>query len=200
MAAVQRSLFVMADGVTSIKIVFLGDSGVGKTSIVTRYVTGSAPTVHAPTVGAAFGAKDLEVDGTVYQLLIWDTAGQELFRGLAPMYYRSAKVAIVVFDVGIRNSFVAVEYWISELRDNCDDNIRLIICGNKIDRSEREIDREFAESEAARLGALYTETSAETGVGVNRVFEMAVQEVMKVTYDDVKDSAVLSHREPGTCC
>ena len=170
----------MTDGATSIKVVFLGDSGVGKTSIVTRYVTGTTPTAHSPTVGAAFGAKDVEVEGTMYQLLIWDTAGQELFRGLAPMYYRSAKVAIVVFDVSAKNTFVAVEYWISELRDNCDENIALIICGNKIDKeSAREVEREFAESEAKRLGAMYTETSAQTGFGINRIFEMSVQEVMK---------------------
>ena len=107
---------------TTVKVVLLGDSGVGKTSIVTRYTTGIVQQSVKPTVGAAFVTKELTVENQEFELLIWDTAGQEVYRGLAPMYYRSAGIAIIVYDVVRAQTYQSVSYWIKELKANVDKN------------------------------------------------------------------------------
>lgn len=159
----------------AVKIVLLGDSGVGKTSIVTQYVSGEIPETVNPTIGAAFVTKDVSVSGSNLELLIWDTAGQEVYRGLAPMYYRSALIAFIVFDVTKQESFDSVSYWIKELRTNGEENIIISIVGNKVDLDERrEVEYSKAEAMAQENGALYCETSAQTGAGVERMFQVAL--------------------------
>ncbi|KAH0788777.1 small GTP-binding protein [Histomonas meleagridis] len=164
----------------AVKLVLLGDSGVGKTSIVTQYVSGSAPENVNPTIGAAFVTKDVNIDGQQLELLIWDTAGQEVYRGLAPMYYRSALIAIIVFDVTKAESFDSVSYWIRELKTNVEENIVILVCGNKTDlEDKRVIEFQSASSMASENGALYAETSASTGSGVDRMFQMAINNLLQ---------------------
>ncbi|KAH0790108.1 small GTP-binding protein [Histomonas meleagridis] len=164
----------------AVKLVLLGDSGVGKTSIVTQYVSGSAPENVNPTIGAAFVTKDVTINDQQLELLIWDTAGQEVYRGLAPMYYRSALIAIIVFDVTKAESFDSVSYWIRELKTNVEENIVILVCGNKTDlEDKRVIEFQSASSMAAENGALYAETSASTGSGVDRMFQMAINNLLQ---------------------
>ena len=168
----------MAEG-NAIKLVLLGDSGVGKTSIVTQYVSGNLPENMNPTIGAAFVTKEVTIDNQQLELLIWDTAGQEVYRGLAPMYYRSALIAIIVFDVTKNESFDSVSYWIRELKTNVEENIIILVCGNKIDLEEkRSIEYQTASSMAQENGALYAETSARTGAGVERMFQMVLSHLL----------------------
>lgn len=170
----------MGDSNNSIKLVLLGDSSVGKTSIVTQYVSGSAPESVNPTIGAAFVTKDVTVDGQALELLIWDTAGQEVYRGLAPMYYRSALIAIIVYDVTKAESFDSVSYWIRELKTNVEEDIIILVCGNKIDLEEkRAVEFQQASSMAQENGALYAETSAVTGAGVERMFQLAISTLLQ---------------------
>ena len=170
----------MADGGNAIKLVLLGDSGVGKTSIVTQYVSGSAPENVNPTIGAAFVTKDVLIDGQQLELLIWDTAGQEVYRGLAPMYYRSALIAFIVYDVTKAESFDSVSYWIKELKTNVEESIIILVCGNKIDLEEkRAIEFQSAQAMASENGALYAETSASTGAGIDRMFQLAISTLLK---------------------
>ena len=153
----------MCEALSSVKLVLLGDSGVGKTSIVTQYVSGNAPDSVKPTIGAAFVTKEVSIEGHQLELLIWDTAGQEVYRGLAPMYYRSALIAIICYDVTRAQSFDSVSYWIKELKTNVDGNIVIVVCGNKIDlEDQRVIDATTAQTNAESNGALYAETSAST--------------------------------------
>lgn len=166
---------------TTVKVVLLGDSGVGKTSIVTRYTTGIVQLSVKPTVGAAFVTKELSVEGQDFELLIWDTAGQEVYRGLAPMYYRSAGIAIIVFDVVRPQTYQSVSYWIKELKANVDKNTVLVVCANKVDKDEPRVpDAEVAQKFAQENGALYVETSAISGIGIDRLFQAAVQQYIKV--------------------
>jgi Rab family protein len=163
---------------TSVKLVLLGDSGVGKTSIVSQYIIGAVTDSVNPTIGAAFVTKNATIDGKPYELLIWDTAGQEVYRGLAPMYYRSALVAIIVFDVTSKTSYGSVDYWIKELRANVEEGITILVCGNKIDLGDkRSVEGIQASAWAAEKGALYAETSAVTGTGVDRMFQLALSKV-----------------------
>ena len=163
------------DSVLSIKIVLLGDSGVGKTSIVAQYVSGSTPDTIKPTVGAAFFTKETFLNGKSLELLIWDTAGQEVYRGLAPMYYRSAKIAIIVFDITNMKSFESVSYWTKELRENVDGALTIVVCGNKSDLEEgRIISPEVAQKKVEEFNGIYVETSASTGQGIDRLFQAAL--------------------------
>ena len=177
----------MADA-NAVKLVLLGDSGVGKTSIVTQYVSGTAPDNVNPTIGAAFVTKGVNIDGQQLELLIWDTAGQEVYRGLAPMYYRSALIAIIVFDVTKAESFDSVSYWIKELKTNVEESIVILVCGNKIDLEEkRVIEFQSANSMANENGALYAETSASSGAGVDRMFQVAISNLLQ-TKGNIIDS------------
>jgi Rab family protein len=164
----------------AIKLVLLGDSGVGKTSIVTQYVSGTVPENVNPTIGAAFVTKEVSIEGQNLELLIWDTAGQEVYRGLAPMYYRSALIAIIVYDVTNQESYNSVSYWIRELQTNVEENIVILVCGNKIDlEDKRVVQFQTASALAAERGALYSETSATTNAGVDRMFQMAISSHLK---------------------
>ena len=188
-----------------IKIVFLGESGVGKTTIVTRYATGSVPEVSAPTVGAAFVSKETVINGKSYSLLIWDTAGQELYRGLAPMYYRNADIAIITFDITRKKTFEAVTYWLEQLRENSEQDVIIILCGNKCDRENREI--ENGEKFAADNDLLYCETSAKSGSGLDRLFQLAimaydnnVSAVPTSSISQTVDIDIVPEKKKGGCC
>jgi Rab family protein len=165
---------------SAVKLVLLGETGVGKTSVVQHYISGMAPERVNPTIGAAFVTKIVTCQDKQLELLIWDTAGQEVYRGLAPMYYRSALIAIIVFDVTKRDSFEAVDYWIRELKKNVADGIIIMICGNKTDLVDRRIvDFQEASSFASDKGVLYAETSAMTGAGVESMFQIALSALLR---------------------
>ncbi|OHT14982.1 small GTP-binding protein [Tritrichomonas foetus] len=192
--------------VTSIKLVLLGDSGVGKTSIVTQYVNGRLPENVKPTIGAAFVTKELTLNNQDIELLIWDTAGQEVYRGLAPMYYRSALIAIIVYDVTSVSSFESVSYWIKELKSNVDGSIVILVCGNKTDLADmRAIDGGTAQDCAETSGALYTETSASNGTGIDRMFQMAVSKLFTIRSSTPTNNKGVNinnqnNEKPSGCC
>jgi len=165
----------------SLKIVFLGDSMVGKTCLIGNFVSGNAPDNVIPTIGAAFVSKEIEIMGKQVEVLIWDTAGQELYRGLAPIYYRDADIAIICFDVTSSQSYDSIQYWISELNKNCEKNIIIVICGNKIDLEEKRV-IQFSSPQAAaeEIDAIYSETSAITGFGVERMFQTAISKYIDI--------------------
>lgn len=174
----------------TVKVVLLGDSGVGKTSIVNRYTTGVVQLSVKPTIGAAFVTKEISVEGKDCELLIWDTAGQEVYRGLAPMYYRSAAIAIIVYDCIRPQTYQSVSYWIKELRMNVDKNTVIVVCANKIDREEpKNPESEVAQKFAFDNGALFIETSAISGIGIDRLFQMAVLEYSRSAPEPVEPKA-----------
>ena len=170
----------MKENSSELKIVFLGDSGVGKTSILSFFVSGNKLESSNPTIGAAYVSKTINCNGIPVDLMIWDTAGQEMYRGLAPMYYRNASIAVIVFDLTLASTFNSVNYWITELKKNIGEEINLIICGNKLDLAEeRAISFEIIEEIEKKNNSLYIETSAFTGVGIERMFQLAVDSVLK---------------------
>lgn len=183
--------------VSSVKIVFLGDSGVGKTSIIHYWSNGARLETTEPTVGAAFTNREFNYNGKTYQLLVWDTAGQEQYHAIAPMYYRSASIAIVVYDVTSYNSFRSIERWITELKDHTMENAVIMVVGNKTDLS-REIEQSFASEQARALGAIYAECSAATGVGVSHLFERALQAL--VLHDEERVETSLKEMSASTSC
>jgi len=155
------------------KIVLLGDSGVGKTSIALRFVKEMFPENPNSTVGATFLTKRILVDNIKIKLQIWDTAGQERFRSLAPMYYRGAQCAILVFDLTSDETFAKVKDWVKELKNASTEDMLLAIVGNKLDLSEeigRRIEKSKCQEYASSIGGLYFETSAKTNLGIEDLF------------------------------
>lgn len=152
------------------KIVLVGDTGVGKTSLVRRYVWGVFSEELPRTVGVDFYVKDLKVDGRDVRLVIWDLAGQGRFTFVRYVFYRGAKGAMVVFDLSREETFKAVTSWVWEVRQHCG-VIPILLIGNKLDL-ERRVKREEVEKMAKQLGVDgYAEVSAKTGQGVSEAFE-----------------------------
>jgi len=165
----------MSKKVTSIdaKVVLLGDTGVGKTSVALRFVQDAFTTRTAPTVGASFLTKVMLVEDCKIKLRLWDTAGQERFRSLAPMYYRQACAAVIVFDITREDSFHKMCDWVRELQINLAEEIILVVVGNKKTDLEqlRKVSKANAEEYARSIGALkYIEASAKTGEGIGDIF------------------------------
>ena len=160
-----------------VKVVLLGHSTVGKTCIATRYVRGTFLQSTISTVGASYLTKSFTLGQDQFDFNIWDTAGQELYRSLTPMYYRNAHAAFVVFDITNRASFVAAEKWIDELREG-NDNVFIILLGNKIDLADqRVVDEKEGAQLANKYGIQYIETSACTGVGIDKAFQTIIMQI-----------------------
>ncbi|KAK9797374.1 hypothetical protein WJX73_006701 [Symbiochloris irregularis] len=160
-----------------VKLVLLGDSGVGKSCLVLRYVRRQFDPQSQVTVGAAFMSHSVHLpDGSTVKFEIWDTAGQERYASLAPLYYRGAAAAAIVYDITNPDSFQKAKHWVGELKKNAGDNIVIVLVGNKSDLVEnRVISIEDGEELASQHSMLFAETSAKTAAGVSTVFELIAQ-------------------------
>ena len=187
------------------KVVFVGDTQVGKTCIITRLVTGSFRENNLATIGAAFQTHVISTDQGAVSMQIWDTAGQEKYRALAPMYYRSADVAVLCFDLTNMASFQAMDQWANELEEKAPPNLQLVIVGNKSDLAgERVVAREVAENYAKQHGAVfYKEVSAKTGDGVTELFvgaaKLAVKAENAIFAKETELQADQPARKKGCC-
>lgn len=153
------------------KVVLIGNTAVGKTSIINQFVYGTSSPEHQPTIGIDFFAKSVS-DGTkTTRMQIWDTAGQEKFHALIPSYIRNSTVAVMVFDITSTASFEDVKKWHKTVDDIA--NPALVVVGNKVDlESERTVTIEQAKEYAQTINASYIETSARTPINVTELFEM----------------------------
>jgi small GTP-binding protein len=149
----------------------LGDTSVGKSSIVIRFVKGQFSEYQESTIGAAFLTQTVPVNDYTVKFEIWDTAGQERYHSLAPMYYRGAPAAIIVYDITSRESFQRAEQWVKELQRQGNPDVVIALAGNKIDRDEeREVSADEAKSYADHNNLLFMETSAKTNVNIREIF------------------------------
>ncbi|KAG8936213.1 GTP-binding protein of the rab/ypt [Tulasnella sp. 419] len=155
------------------KLVLLGESAVGKSSLVLRFVRDQFDDYRESTIGAAFLTQTVTVDEqTVVKFEIWDTAGQERYKSLTPIYYRNANCAVVVYDVTVQASFEKARSWIRELQRQADPSILVYLCGNKSDLAAtmRQVSQEEAKKFAEEEGLLWGEASAKTGENVHEIF------------------------------
>jgi Ras-related protein Rab-18 len=167
------------DILTTLKVLIIGQSGVGKSSLLLRFTDDVFDPDQPATIGVDFKVKTLEVDGNLVKLAIWDTAGQERFRTLTPSYYRGAQGAILVYDVNSRPSFDRLEAWIHELNTySTKSNIIKMLVGNKIDK-DRVVTREEGLQFARRHTMLFIEASAKSKEGVQCAFEELVQKIIQ---------------------
>jgi len=191
------------------KIVVLGNSGVGKTSLVYRYVHGSYSNDQPSTIGASFMTKRIFVDDWKVKFQIWDTAGQERFRSMTPMYYRAASGAILVYDITSNESFDSVKDWVEELRTKVEDDIVIAIAGHKLDLEKlRQVNRNVAIEYSKKIGALHYETSALNNNGIEELFENLARQLIQKqkTSEKVtkKENTLLNpyqdNRKQSNCC
>ena len=171
-----------------LKYVIIGDSGVGKSNILLRYINNTFSEDFKATVGVEFGAKNIEVNSKIYRIQVWDTAGQENFRSIARAYYKNSVCACIVYDITNRNSFNSIQSWIDDCTKQTPKSILLILIGNKNDLNDkREVQYEEGEEFARRKGMIFLETSAKTGDGINDIFEKSVKQIDKNILDNKYD-------------
>ncbi|XP_075212723.1 RAS oncogene family member Rab5 [Lycorma delicatula] len=153
------------------KLVLLGESAVGKSSLVLRFVKGQFHEYQESTIGAAFLTQTVCLDETTVKFEIWDTAGQERYHSLAPMYYRGAQAAIVVYDITNQDTFGRAKTWVKELQRQASPTIVIALAGNKADlANKRSVEYDEAQTYAEENGLLFMETSAKTAMNVNDIF------------------------------
>jgi len=158
------------------KLVLLGESAVGKSSLVLRFVKDQFDDYRESTIGAAFLTQTIALDETTtVKFEIWDTAGQERYKSLAPMYYRNANCAVVVYDITQASSLDKAKAWVKELQRQANENIIIALAGNKldlvaVDPAKRAITSQDAEAYAREAGLLFFETSAKTSENVRDLF------------------------------
>ncbi|MFH4983326.1 hypothetical protein AB6A40_010035 [Gnathostoma spinigerum] len=166
--------------ITTLKILIIGESGVGKSSLMLRFVDNTFDPEIAATIGVDFRVTSMSVDGNRVKLAIWDTAGQERFRTLTASYYRGAQGIICVYDVSNRSSFDRLDHWLYEAETYSTkyDAVKMLI-GNKIDRTDRVVGREEAVEFAKKHRMLFIEASAKTCEGVQCAFEELIEKVIQ---------------------
>ena len=156
------------------KVVLIGKSGVGKTSIISRYTSNTFKDSLMATPGANFITKrvDFPKDKKVIKFEIWDTAGQERYRSLAKVFYNNAAACILVYDIANKESFnELVKYWAPELKENSPKDIILAVAGNKSDRyAESQVSEEEGKSFAKKMNAIYMRTSAKSNISIDELF------------------------------
>ncbi|RMJ25173.1 gtp-binding protein [Aspergillus sp. HF37] len=158
------------------KLVLLGESAVGKSSLVLRFVKDQFDDYRESTIGAAFLTQTISLDeSTTVKFEIWDTAGQERYKSLAPMYYRNANCAVVVYDITQASSLDKAKSWVKELQRQANENIVIALAGNKLDLvtdnpDKRAIPTADAEAYAREAGLLFFETSAKSSENVRDLF------------------------------
>lgn len=164
------------------KLVLLGDSAVGKSSLVLRFVKKQFFEFQESTIGASFLTQTVALPDCIVKFEIWDTAGQERYNSLTPMYYRGAAAAVVVYDITSRQSFVRAKSWVKELQKQGNTTVLICLVGNKMDLSDqRQVDTEEAKNYADDNGILFTESSAKTNLGVDQIFRTIAQKLPKST-------------------
>ena len=163
-----------------LKVVVVGDSGVGKTNLIKRFVTNSFSANSKATVGVEFISKSYRINEQVFKIEIWDTAGQERYKSITAAYYKGAKGALIVYDTTSKVSFENIDKWMSEIKEKSSKDMKLMIIGNKIDlKDERQVQSSEASEKAALLEAPIMETSALDATNVKEAFYDLLKEMYK---------------------
>ena len=166
-----------------LKVVVVGDSGVGKTNLIKRFVTNTFSANSKATVGVEFISKSYRINDQVFKIEIWDTAGQERYKSITAAYYKGAKGALIVYDTTQKTSFENIDKWMSEIKEKSSKDMKLMIIGNKIDlKDERQVETDEALAKAQTLETPIMETSALDATNVKEAF----YDLLKEMYKEVK--------------
>ena len=169
------------------KVVLVGDSFVGKTNIMSKYLKNEFHEDSKATVGVEFGSKQFNVEGHSIKAQIWDTAGQERYKAITSAYYKGAKGAFIVYDITRKNSFESIDKWINDVTAVADKKITIVLIGNKSDlEDQRQVTKEQGEDKANKLEVAFLETSAFSGENLEKAFQMMIKEVFKKCHEEMK--------------
>ena len=153
------------------KIMILGESKVGKTSLIKRYTKDEFGGAYLATVGMDFEDKIIDIDNKKVRLQIWDTAGQERFRNVTKKYFQSSNGLLIVYDITDKESFEKINFWVDSIKNYAPENVKLILVGNKCDLiNKREVTVEEGENYAKKLNIKFFESSAKDGTNVKDLF------------------------------
>ncbi|KAI6654594.1 hypothetical protein LOD99_990 [Oopsacas minuta] len=165
------------------KIVLIGDSGVGKSNLLSRFTRNEFDLESRTTIGVEFATRSIPVDNKTIKAQIWDTAGQERFRAITNAYYRGAVGALLVYDIAKHMTYENVERWLKELKDHADANIVVMLVGNKCDlRHLRAVPTEEAKQFADKNELIFIETSALDSTNVEEAFKSIVNEIFQLVH------------------
>ena len=181
-----------------LKIVLLGDSGVGKTNLISRYISNKFEKDTKSTIDVEFFCKTFKVNkDKIIKMELWDTAGQERYKSITSVYYKGAKGAFIVYDITSKKSFDNIDKWITEIKEKNNNEVKLVIIGNKIDLdNNREITFEEAKNKFKDKNILLIETSALNDTNVNEAFTSMVKLLyLEFKKDGGKNSNLLSEQK-----
>ena len=168
----------------NLKILLIGDSAVGKTSILFRYINDEFPDCYISTIGVEYKMKTLMINGRKINLKIWDTSGQERYRSITENFYRNANGILFVFDITNKESFNNIKLWLTD-SENCQTKITKMLVGNKIDLiDKRKVDKELTDKFAEKKEMKYIETSAKEGINIDEIFRGLAELILKGKTDE----------------
>ncbi|ERN20467.1 hypothetical protein AMTRI_Chr01g134270 [Amborella trichopoda] len=163
------------------KVVLIGDSGVGKSNLLSRFTRNEFCLESKSTIGVEFATRTVQVEGKTIKAQIWDTAGQERYRAITSAYYRGAVGALLVYDITKPTTFENVGRWLKELRDHADSNIVIMLVGNKSDLKHlRGVATEDAQGFSEKEGLSFLETSALDATNVEKAFQTILAEIHRI--------------------
>ena len=166
------------------KIIIVGNSGVGKSNILGRYIKNEFNQETKSTVGVEFASKKVTVNGVNIKLQIWDTAGQERYRSITSAYYKGSKGCFIVYDITSHQSFEDIEKWYEEIQKSGEKGLSMILIGNKCDlENERKVTIEMGENKAKDLNCPFFETSALNNIHIEDIFQSIAENI----YNKYKD-------------
>ena len=161
-----------------IKIIIVGDSGVGKTNLITRFASDKFDKNSKATIGVEFIYKTIKINNEIFKIEIWDTAGQERYKSITSAYYKGARGAIVVYDITSEDSFKNIDVWIEEVKSKATSNLQIMLIGNKSDLfKDRKISKEQGIDKARSLNLFLFEASALDKTNVNEAFKRLLSEI-----------------------
>ena len=171
-----------------LKVILLGECGVGKTNIILRYLKDEFNEDTITTTNSTYTMKTVKKDDTTYRLNVWDTAGQEKFRSITKMFLQDASIIMLVYSITDKLSFKNLEFWYKTIIENCGTDIVIAIVGNKHDLYlDQEVDEEEAKNFAENKGIMYCETSCKDGINIGTAFEMVTKDIVnKLNINDSK--------------
>ncbi|KAG0140962.1 hypothetical protein CROQUDRAFT_68818 [Cronartium quercuum f. sp. fusiforme G11] len=172
------------------KVVLIGDSGVGKSNLLSRFTRNEFNMESKSTIGVEFATRSIVVDSKTIKAQIWDTAGQERYRAITSAYYRGAVGALLVYDISKLQSYTHVQRWLKELRDHADSNIVIMLVGNKSDlRHLRAVPTEEAKTFAAENNLSFIETSAMDASNVESAFQNILTDIYRIVSSKALESS-----------
>ena len=168
-----------------VKVILIGDSGVGKTNIMSKFLKNQFMEESKATIGVEFGSKLFNHEGHKIKAQIWDTAGQEKYKAITGAYYKGSKGALVVYDITQKKTFENIEKWVNDLKAAGDPKITIILIGNKNDLDDkRQVSKDRGEEKARSFGCAFLETSAYSGDNIDKAFNLMVKEIYEKFSND----------------